>query len=112
TVVGARGQQLEPVQAQQVALARIVLLDPKVVIMDEATAEAGSSGAGDLEVAAEEVARDRTALVVAHRLDQAARADRVLVMDGGEIVEEGPHEHLVEAGGRYTRLWRAWSVGR
>lgn len=112
TEVGARGHQLEPVEAQQLALARILLLDPKVVVMDEATAEAGSSGAGALEAAAEEITRGRAALVVAHRLDQAARADRVLVMEAGKIVEDGTHEELVAHGGRYTDLWSAWSRGR
>ncbi|RNE49100.1 ABC transporter ATP-binding protein [Corynebacterium alimapuense] len=112
TEVGARGYQLDPVAAQQLALARILLLDPKVVVMDEATAEAGSSGAGELEAAAQEVTQGRTALVVAHRLDQAARADRVVVMDQGRIVEEGTHEELVAEGGRYTELWSAWSRGR
>ncbi len=112
TEVGARGHQLEPVEAQQLALARILLLDPKVVVMDEATAEAGSASAGELEVAAEEVTRGRAALVIAHRLDQAARADRVAVMEQGRIVEQGTHDELVAAGGRYTDLWSAWSRGR
>lgn len=112
TEVGARGHQLEPVAAQQLALARILLLDPKVVVMDEATAEAGSASAGELEAAAEEVTRDRAALVIAHRLDQAARADRIAVMDEGRIVEEGTHSELVSRGGRYTDLWTAWSKGR
>lgn len=112
TEVGARGHQLDPVAAQQLALARILLLDPKVVVMDEATAESGSAGAGDLETAAEEVTRGRAALVVAHRLDQASRADQVLVMEEGVIVECGTHEELVARGGRYTELWSAWSRGR
>lgn len=112
TEVGASGHQLEPVEAQQLALARILLLDPKVVVMDEATAESGSAGAGDLEVAADEVTRGRAALVVAHRLDQAARSDKVLVMADGKVVEEGTHEQLVAAGGRYTTLWSAWAAGR
>ncbi|MDO5511561.1 ABC transporter ATP-binding protein [Corynebacterium sp.] len=112
TEIGARGHQLDPVEAQQLALARILLLDPAVVVMDEATAESGSAGAGDLEAAAEVVTRDRAALVVAHRLDQAALADQVLVMEAGEVVECGTHAELVERGGRYTDLWAAWSRGR
>lgn len=112
TVVGARGLQLEPVAAQQLALARLLLLDPAVVVMDEATAEAGSAGAGALEDAADEVTRGRSALVVAHRLDQASQADNILVMDGGAIVERGTHDQLLATRGIYQRLWSAWSAGR
>lgn len=112
TVVGARGIQLDPVAAQQLALARVLLLDPAVVVMDEATAEAGSAGAEALELAADEVTRGRSALVVAHRLDQASRADTILVMDGGRIVERGTHDQLLSRGGIYARLWSAWSAGR
>jgi ATP-binding cassette subfamily C protein len=112
TVVGARGIQLDPVAAQQLALARILLLDPAVVIMDEATAEAGSAGAGALEDAADKVTRDRSALVVAHRLDQASRADNILVMDSGRVVEQGAHDQLLARGGIYHRLWSAWTAGR
>lgn len=112
TVVGARGQQLNPVQAQQLALARVWLADPALVIMDEATAEAGSVGAEKLEAGAAAVAAGRTAVIVAHRLDQAASADQVVVMDKGRVLERGTHEDLVARNGRYTKLWEAWSSGR
>ena len=110
TVVGDGGHQLTPMQAQQVALARVVLIDPPVVILDEATADAGSAGASLLESAAEAALADRSALIVAHRLGQARRADRILLMDNGLIVEQGSHEDLVSLGGRYAQLWTAWSA--
>lgn len=110
--LGASGASLTPAEAQQVALARVLLADPAIIVLDEATAEAGSSEAGLLESAADEAIRGRTALVVAHRLTQAASADRVVLMERGRIVEEGTHAELVAAGGSYARLWEAWSTGR
>ncbi|MFR9731982.1 ABC transporter ATP-binding protein [Saccharopolyspora sp. MS10] len=112
TVVGELGHPLGPEQAAQVALARALLADPAVVLLDEATAEAGSREAGRLEEAAAAVLRGRTGLVVAHRLRQAMLADRVLVMDGGRVVEAGPPAELLLAGGHYARLWQAWQVRR
>ncbi|GGM25695.1 MULTISPECIES: ABC transporter ATP-binding protein [Micromonospora] len=110
TVVGDGGHRLTAAQAQQLALARVVLLDPAVVVLDEATAEAGSAGARDLEQAAASALEGRTALVVAHRLTQAVAADHIIVMDHGEIVESGPHADLVGADGSYARLWAAWTA--
>lgn len=99
---------LDEAQVQQLALARVLLADPPVVVLDEATAHAGT---GDrLDAAVDAVACGRTALVVAHRLDQAAGADLVVVLDGGRVVESGPHDMLVARGGRYARLWAAWQV--
>ncbi|MBW8482520.1 ABC transporter ATP-binding protein [Actinomadura parmotrematis] len=112
TVVGDGGHRLTGAQAQQLALARLVLADPAVAILDEATAEAGSAGARALERAAAGALDGRTALVVAHRLTQAAAADRVIVMDGGRIVESGTHDGLRAAGGVYAALWHAWSGTR
>ncbi|MBO2445890.1 ABC transporter ATP-binding protein [Actinomadura barringtoniae] len=112
TVVGEGGHRVGGGQAQQLALARLVLADPQVAVLDEATAEAGSSGARALERAAERAVDGRTALIVAHRLTQAAAADRVVVMEDGRVVESGTHEELREAEGQYARLWRAWSGTR
>jgi ATP-binding cassette subfamily C protein len=112
THVGEGAHQLTAAQAQQLALARLVLMDPDVAVLDEATAEAGSAGARDLDRAADAATAGRTTLVVAHRLSQAARADRVVVLDHGEVVEVGRHEELIGGGGRYAELWRSWSGGR
>jgi ATP-binding cassette subfamily C protein len=78
------------------------------VVLDEATAEAGSAGARALEESARAATAGRTVLIVAHRLTQAASADRIVVLEHGEIVEQGSHADLVAAGGRYARLWSAW----
>lgn len=112
TLVGTGGHAVTPVQAQQVALARLVLRDPEIAILDEATAEAGSAGARELESAMTRVLAGRTALLVAHRLTTAAAADRVVVLDRGRIVEEGPPGELAAGTGPYAALWRAWHAAR
>ncbi|WP_413336504.1 ABC transporter ATP-binding protein [Brevibacterium sp. GP-SGM9] len=110
TELGDGGMRLSAVQEQMIALARLVLADPDFAILDEATAEAGSAGAHVLEGSARAALSGRGALIVAHRLSQAETADRVLVMEHGEVVEEGSHTELVAAGGRYAELWAAWSA--
>lgn len=110
TSVGEGGRHLTAAQAQQLALARLVLADPFVAILDEATAEAGSAGARDLDRAAAAATEGRTTLIVAHRLSQAATADRVVVLEHGRVAEQGTHDQLLEAGGGYSRLWRSWST--
>jgi ATP-binding cassette subfamily C protein len=112
TVVGDAGHQLTPMQAQQLALARLVLADPPMVILDEATADAGSAGASLLERAARAALDGRSALVVAHRLGQTRDADRILLMENGTVAEEGTHEQLIARDGRYCELWDAWSMHR
>ncbi|WP_018570018.1 ABC transporter ATP-binding protein [Streptomyces sp. PsTaAH-124] len=113
TVVGRGGGiRLTARQTQQLALARVLLLDPEVVVLDEATAEAGSDTARGLDRAALAVTEGRTAVVVAHRLSQAATADTVLVMEDGRVTERGRPDELRAAGGAYARLWESWARGR
>jgi ATP-binding cassette subfamily B protein len=104
--VGERGQGLSAGQRQLIALARAELVEPDVVLLDEATAALDPATESAVLAASERMASSRTTFVVAHRLATAARADRIVVLDGGRIVEDGSHETLLEAGGTYATLWR------
>jgi ABC-type multidrug transport system fused ATPase/permease subunit len=108
TEVGSGGHVLTPAQAQQVALARLVLLDPHTLILDEATSLLDPRAARHLERSLNAVLTGRTVVAIAHRLHTAHDADRVAVVDGGLITEIGPHDELVAAGGEYARLWHSW----
>lgn len=110
TVVGHGGLQLTGEQVQHLALVRALLNRAGLVVLDEATAEAGSSSAALMERVATRITRGRTGVVVAHRLSQAAQADRILVMEDGRIVEQGSHGELLESDGTYAALWAAWSA--
>lgn len=108
TKVGSGARELAPSQAQQLALARIVLVDPAVLILDEATSLLDPTAARSAEQALSRVLAGRTVISIAHRLYTAYDADRVAVMIDGEVAELGSHNELVARGGEYASLWEAW----
>ena len=109
TMVGSGHLNLTPAQAQEVALARLVLLDPRTLILDEATSLLDPRAARTLERTLSTALAGRTVIEVAHRLYTAADADRVAVVMDGRIVELGTHDELVALGGEYASLWQAWN---
>ncbi len=108
-VVGERGRSLSAGQRQLVALARALLPDPPILLLDEATANLDLATEAKVTEGMGVAARGRTTLLIAHRLTTAAGADRIVVLDGGQVVESGTHTELLGRGGRYTALWRAFA---
>ncbi|GGY85120.1 ABC transporter ATP-binding protein [Streptomyces avidinii] len=106
--VAERGRNLSAGQRQLIALARAELVDPDVLLLDEATAALDLATEAQVNQATDRLVGKRTTLVVAHRLTTAARADRVVVMDRGRVVEDGTHAELLARGGRYAELWRTF----
>jgi ATP-binding cassette subfamily B protein len=106
TVVGERGQRLSGGQRQRIALARAILKNPPVLILDEATAAVDNETEAAIQRSLDLITAERTTLVIAHRLSTVRHADRIVVMEQGRIVESGSHEQLIQAGGAYVNLWR------
>jgi len=108
TVVGSGGRALTPAQAQQLALARLVIADPHTLVLDEATSLIDPRAARHLERGLAAVLEGRTVIAIAHRLFSAHDADRVAVVEDGRITELGSHDELVAHGGSYAALWESW----
>jgi ABC-type multidrug transport system fused ATPase/permease subunit len=108
TAVGSGGHPLTTAQAQQLALARLVLADPHTLVLDEATSLLDPRAARHLERSLAAVVSGRTVVAIAHRLHTAHDADRVAVVDDGVVTEIGTHEELIDADGAYAALWRSW----
>jgi ABC-type multidrug transport system fused ATPase/permease subunit len=107
TTVGERGVKLSGGQRQRLAIARVFLKNPAVVVLDEATSSLDNESERAVEAAMEDLLRGRSTLIIAHRLSTVRRADRVVVLDRGRIVESGTHDALIDHNGLYARLYNA-----
>jgi ATP-binding cassette subfamily B protein len=105
TVVGERGYRLSGGEKQRIALARVILKDPRILVLDEATSSLDSESEGLIQDALKRVMADRTSIVIAHRLSTILSADLILVMDRGQIIERGTHDLLLAGGGLYAHLY-------
>jgi ATP-binding cassette, subfamily B, bacterial len=108
TEVGERGSAISLGQRQLVALARVLLKDPAIFILDEATASVDPFTEAQIQEGLDSVMDGRTAIVIAHRLSTVRSADRIIVLDGGRIVEDGTHQALLDSGGQYANLYNTY----
>ena len=111
TMVGERGVKLSGGQRQRIAIARAILKDAPILVLDEATSALDSESEKLIQNALEKLMKNRTSLVIAHRLSTIAKLDRIIVMENGEIIEDGSHEELITKKGQYARLWAHQSGG-
>jgi ATP-binding cassette subfamily B protein len=106
TIVGERGQKLSGGQRQRLSIARAILKDPPILVLDEATSAVDNDTEAAIARSLEEITRHRTTIAIAHRLSTIRHSDRIYVMEHGSIVESGTHEELLDLGGIYANLWR------
>lgn len=111
SVVGERGVKLSGGEKQRIALARVLLADPPILVLDEATSALDSKTEHDLQKALREVMKNRTTLVIAHRLSTVMHADNILVLDHGRVVDQGKHNELIARGGLYKEYWEIQAGG-
>jgi ABC-type multidrug transport system fused ATPase/permease subunit len=104
-VIGERGVKLSGGQRQRLAIARAILANPRIIILDEATSNLDTESEGFIQKSLSELMKDRTTIVIAHRLSTIRRADQILVIEGGQIAERGTHEELIAKQGRYYDLY-------
>ena len=106
TKIGERGLKLSGGQRQRISIARAILKDPPILVLDEATSAVDNETEAAIQRSLERVSKDRTTIVIAHRLSTIRNADQIVVMDQGRIIAQGKHEALVGAEGLYARLWK------
>jgi subfamily B ATP-binding cassette protein HlyB/CyaB len=106
TIIGERGSSLSGGQRQRIAIARALIVDPRILILDEATSALDYESERIVQSNMREIAKGRTVLIIAHRLSTVRYADRILTIDRGRVAEDGTHEDLLKAGGRYAALYR------